>query len=115
MRYRIFALLAFLFSIAPAASAQEVLLQNNDDGKPTLQQRLVPQSAASLLAPVQLEEKKEGQPAVANMAASGSGTGLMIAGAALFVAGLIIGDEAGTVLAVAGAAVGAYGLYVYFR
>jgi hypothetical protein len=114
MRYRVFALLAFLLSIAPAASAQEALLQNTDEGKPTLQQRLVPQSAASLLAPVQLEEKKDGQPTVANMAA-GSGTGLMIAGAALFVAGLIIGNEAGTVLAVAGAAVGAYGLYVYFQ
>jgi hypothetical protein len=116
MRYRIFALLALLSSAAPAAYAQETALQNTNGEKPTLQQRLLPQSAATLLAPVELNEKKEAQPApAANMAAPGSGTGLMIAGAALFVAGLIVGDDAGTLLAVTGAAIGAYGLYLYFR
>lgn len=42
-------------------------------------------------------------------------TALMIAGAALLVAGLIIDNDAGTFVAVAGAAIGAYGLYVYLQ
>jgi hypothetical protein len=43
----------------------------------------------------------------------GSGVGLMILGGAALVTGLIIGDNAGTVIAVGGALVGLYGLYVY--
>ncbi len=43
----------------------------------------------------------------------GSGVGLMIFGGAALVTGLIIGDNAGTVIAVGGAIVGLYGLYVY--
>jgi len=43
----------------------------------------------------------------------GSGVGLMILGGAALVTGLIIGDDAGTVIAVGGALVGLYGLYVY--
>jgi hypothetical protein len=42
-----------------------------------------------------------------------SGVGLMIFGGAALVTGLIIGDDAGTVIAVGGALVGLYGLYVY--
>lgn len=40
---------------------------------------------------------------------------LMIAGGALLITGLILGDDAGTVVAVTGAALGAYGLYLYFK
>ena len=43
----------------------------------------------------------------------GSGVGLMILGGAALITGLIIGDNAGTVIAVGGAIVGLYGLYVY--
>jgi hypothetical protein len=43
----------------------------------------------------------------------GSGVGLMIFGGAALVTGLIIGGNAGTVIAVGGALVGLYGLYVY--
>jgi len=42
------------------------------------------------------------------------GIPLMVAGGALFVAGAIIGDDAGTILMLGGAGVGAWGLYVYF-
>jgi hypothetical protein len=42
-----------------------------------------------------------------------SGVGLMIFGGAALITGLIIGDNAGTVIAVGGALVGLYGLYVY--
>jgi hypothetical protein len=42
-----------------------------------------------------------------------SGVGLMILGGAALITGLIIGDDAGTVIAVGGAIIGLYGLYVY--
>ena len=41
------------------------------------------------------------------------GQTLMIVGGAAFLAGLIIGDDAGTAIAVAGAAIGIYGLYLW--
>ncbi len=40
---------------------------------------------------------------------------LMIVGGAAFIAGAIIGDDAGTVMMVAGAGVGLYGLYLYLH
>ena len=40
---------------------------------------------------------------------------LMIVGGAAFLAGAIIGDDAGTVMMVGGAGVGLYGLYLYLR
>jgi hypothetical protein len=41
------------------------------------------------------------------------GQTLMIVGGAAFLAGLIIGDDAGTAIAIGGAAVGLYGLYLW--
>lgn len=119
MRYRTIALLALLVSAAPAAYAQEAPLQQSQgqENKPTLQQRLVPEGTAQLLAPAPADriEKAEEQPAILATRPPGRGTGYIIAGGALFVAGLLIGDDAGTIVAVAGAAVGAYGLYLYFQ
>ena len=43
----------------------------------------------------------------------GAGVGLMIFGGAALLTGVIIGGDAGTVIAVGGAVVGLYGLYVY--
>ena len=40
---------------------------------------------------------------------------LMIVGGAAFVAGLIIGDDAGTIVMVGGAVIGLYGLYLYLQ
>ena len=40
---------------------------------------------------------------------------LMIVGGAIFLAGAIIGDDAGTVIMISGAAVGIYGLYLYLQ
>ena len=45
----------------------------------------------------------------------GHSKALMIAGGAALVAGLLIGDDAGALLAVGGAVVGLYGLYLYVR
>lgn len=46
-------------------------------------------------------------------ARSRRGQTLMIVGGAAFLAGLIIGDDAGTAIAIGGAAVGIYGLYLW--
>jgi len=43
-----------------------------------------------------------------------AGLPFMIAGGAAFVAGLIIGGDAGTVVAVAGVGIGVYGIILYF-
>ena len=115
MRIRLLTLAAVMLMVAPGiALAQEAA--SLDAQTPTLQQRLMPEAAIRLLAPaeaaVAAPEAELAQPAVAQR---GAGTGLIVAGAALFVAGLIVGDDAGTLLAVGGAAIGAYGLYLYFR
>jgi hypothetical protein len=41
------------------------------------------------------------------------GMPLMVVGGAAFIAGLIIGDDAGTAIAVGGAVIGLYGLYLW--
>jgi hypothetical protein len=116
MRNRICALFLLLLVAVPAGlSAQEVAPASNEESKPTLQQRLTPEATAKLLAPAPVVTATESDVAQPVVAARGAGVGLMIAGGALFVAGLIIGNDAGTVLAVTGAAIGAYGLYQYFR
>jgi hypothetical protein len=118
MRNRVWPLLLLLVTALPGAvSAQEApAAPPAEDSKPTMQQRLMPENTVKLLAPapaVAVTEAEDTQPLM--MQRRGSGVGLMIAGGALFVAGLIVGDDAGTVLAVTGAAIGAYGLYLYFR
>ncbi|MFN2398927.1 MAG: hypothetical protein ABR543_09870 [Gemmatimonadaceae bacterium] len=40
---------------------------------------------------------------------------LMIVGGAIFLTGLIVGDDAGTAIAIGGAAIGIYGLYTYLN
>lgn len=47
-------------------------------------------------------------------ARNSGGIPYMVAGGALFVAGAIVGDTAGTLMMVGGAGVGAYGLFVYY-
>jgi hypothetical protein len=45
----------------------------------------------------------------------GQPVALMVVGGATLLAGLIIGDDAGTVIAVGGALIGLYGLYEYLQ
>jgi hypothetical protein len=81
----------------------------------SLRDQLMPAgTAAAVQAPAVANEKSEFEPNQPVMA-RGSGVGYMIAGAALFIGGLLIGGDAGTAVAVAGAAVGAYGLYIHFQ
>jgi hypothetical protein len=82
---------------------------------PSLRDQLMPSGTAALTAPAVTSDNETLQPNQPVMQRRGAGTGLMIAGAALFIGGLLIGGDAGTAVAVAGAAIGAYGLYVYFQ
>lgn len=103
---------------APGARAQTAGLPGSDvPAPPTMAQGPTPRAAAvapqypvttNALAGV------PGAPAAARRPFGRSQT-LMIVGGATFLAGAIIGDDAGTVLMVAGAGVGIYGLYLYLR
>jgi len=53
--------------------------------------------------------------APAVLAPSAQSRAFMVAGAALFVAGIIAGGDAGAVLMLGGAGIGAYGVYLHFR
>jgi hypothetical protein len=77
-------------------------------------QQLAP-TPSLLFAPVPVTESSA--PLVVQPAALSrrDGFGMMIGGGALFVAGLLVGGDAGTLMALAGGGVGAYGLYLYFR
>lgn len=44
-----------------------------------------------------------------------SSTALMIVGGAAFLAGAVIGGDAGTIIMIGGAAIGLYGLYLYLQ
>lgn len=115
MRIRIIAFMAVLLAAAPAAYAQEITAPAADS-KPTLQEKLMPEATMKLTAPASVLEQTESNIAQpATMQRGGSGVGMMIAGAALFVAGILIEGDAGTLVMVTGAAVGAYGLYLHFR
>lgn len=46
---------------------------------------------------------------------SSNSTALMIVGGAAFLAGAVIGGDAGTIIMIGGAAVGLYGLYIWQR
>jgi hypothetical protein len=87
--------------------------QSTDKQGPSLRQQLMPASAVALTAPshVSIEKSKTLQP----MISRGGGMGYMIAGGALFVAGLLVDGDAGTILVLSGAGIGAYGLYLHFR
>ena len=87
---------------------------------PTLLQRLTPPAPASNDARPRwrLDEQKSAGDAKLqpNMPAMrGESIALMIAGGALFAAGIITGDGAGAALMLGGALVGAYGLYLHYR
>jgi hypothetical protein len=110
--------LAFALAALPTVGRAQSAEVPSD--KPTsMRDRLMPApAAAALVAPAPATAAKEtsetnvNQPA---MASRGGGMGYMIAGAALFVAGILVDGDAGTVLVLAGAGIGAYGLYLHFR
>jgi hypothetical protein len=103
--------------LAASAAAQEPTRN-----EPSLLQRLEAPPPPSLeAAPRVLAQSNErtGQSEKTKLALpaapGGQSVALMIAGGALFVAGAIVGGDAGTLLMVGGAGIGAYGIYLYFR
>lgn len=101
-----------------AAVEEEVVAAVPEAAAPSAAEVLQPTMASALFAPhssfASLAEPAPGPgPRVA--ARGGSGVPLMAAGGVLFVAGAIIGGDAGVLLMVGGAGVGAYGVYQYTR
>jgi hypothetical protein len=110
------AAVAALVILAPAAGAQAIdRAEVERPGTiPAAAPAIPSRDAASVAVRAPLADRElsgDAEPLAA--AALGRGESLMILGGAALLAGLIIGDDAGTVIAVGGAVVGLYGLYVY--
>ena len=85
----------------------------------TAAERLTPTaSTAALFSPMSAEsallETAEPPRQVDVDGRNDDGVPYMIAGGVAFLAGAIVGDDAGTILMLGGAGVGAYGAFVYF-
>jgi hypothetical protein len=57
----------------------------------------------------------ENAPAAVPQTSRANSTAMMVVGLAAVVAGIVVGDEAGTILVLAGAGIGLYGLYKYLQ
>ncbi|HVE78512.1 MAG TPA: hypothetical protein VNA89_06610 [Gemmatimonadaceae bacterium] len=95
-----------------AAAAQGAGPAAPAPGGPTLSSARAAAHAPMAIAPVAADD-------VAAAAARGPGFGreeaLMIVGGAAFLAGAIIGEDAGAIVMIGGAAIGLYGLYIYLQ
>ena len=107
-----------LVVLAPAAGAQDLArpeLARSEAPVATAVPAVPSLEAASVAVRAPVAEREMAADVGAPVAAAqfGRGETLMIVGGAALLAGLIIGDDAGTVIAVGGAIVGLYGLYLY--
>jgi hypothetical protein len=110
------ALLTFILAIsAMPARAQERGSEPRTQSAQSKPARHLAPSASLLFAPMVLEKQETAREVAQPALSQRDGFGLMIAGGALFVAGVLVGGDAGTIMAVAGAGAGAYGMYLYFR
>jgi hypothetical protein len=89
---------------SPEAPAAATLRQGAE-----LMAQLSPVTASATLVAATARED-----AVVLQARNRRGIPLMASGAALLVAGLLIGDDVGTLVALGGAVIGAYGVFLYF-
>lgn len=127
---RLLATIAFttaIFTPAVVVSAQGAAAHNvasmhqNAVGALAVPQQAAPAPAALVRADVAgIQPAHDNAPLRVNSAASsglhqGQGVALMAVGGAGLVAGLLIGDDAGTAVALGGLAVGLVGLYQYVR
>jgi hypothetical protein len=102
-----------LASLEPTMSSEMVIVQvAQGPTSPEVAPATGPTQRAATLSPRRSTSTSKGVNAM-RRPSRGSGVGLMILGGAALVTGLIIGDNAGTVIAVGGALIGLYGLYVY--
>jgi hypothetical protein len=109
-----------LIALVPATSARgqtadvKPVVSSAANASDGLSAKQVGISRAALLEHTrQVEATPAGPTNVLPQARSRRGMPLMIVGGAAFLAGLIIGDDAGTAIAVGGAAIGLYGLYLW--
>ena len=110
------AALVALVLLAPGAGAQAIGPAEVAPREPSAAAPAIPSRDAASVAVRASVGMETGAPAApAAAAALGRGETLMIVGGAALLAGLIIGDDAGTVIAVGGAVVGLYGLYLYLQ
>jgi hypothetical protein len=127
MRKTTFVLAAALFAVAPAARAQSAPLAL--DGAPSHAFASAPAASAGgpalssrsagarpvAATDVRASALEEESSALRRRARFNEAQTLMIVGGAAFIAGALIGDDAGTIVMVGGAAVGLYGLYLYLQ
>lgn len=109
-----------LITLVPTTSAHgqaadvQSIVSNPANAADGLSAKQVGISRAALLEHTrQVEAAPAGPTNLLPQARSRRGMPLMIVGGAAFLAGLIIGDDAGTAIAVGGAAIGLYGLYLW--
>jgi hypothetical protein len=121
----VIAALAATFVATPRARAQRADIPNPEPAPhaPAYSERPAPLSVAArgpmmhsaTIAPkLEIDGLNEAS-MVAPRRPFGTSQTLMIVGGAAFLTGVIVGDDAGTVMMVAGAGVGLYGLYLYLR
>jgi hypothetical protein len=95
-------------SLAPRAPAADVAAPAPKATGPTM-------DAASVAVRQPVSSEARAPNAQARRAGLGRPIALMAVGGAALLTGLIIGDDAGTVIAVGGAVIGLYGLYQYLQ
>lgn len=78
---------------------------------PTHSATLLPSASTSL---VDLTRESDMTAALVPQVRDRAGVPYMVAGGVLFIAGILVNGDAGTVLMIGGAGVGAYGAFVYF-
>lgn len=119
MRKSLAALVLFSsLCVVPGVGAQAIDMQAaaGAAASSTQQQSIAVQAGISREAIVRFNRTTEPTPANTTLALQSRerrGRTLMIVGGAAFLAGLIIGDEAGNAIAIGGALVGIYGLYLW--
>lgn len=104
-----------------AGSAMEARLAPANDIESAESARATPQpgptvdAAAVGVRRAPASSSAAGAEALAQQGQFGRAETYMIVGGAAFVAGLLIGDDAGTIVMVGGAVIGLYGLYLYLQ
>lgn len=94
--------------LADAPAAAESVLEPAAAAGPVM-------AGTSIAARADLQASSSADAAAMMQSRDRRGTTLMLVGGAAFLAGLLIGDDAGTAVALGGAIVGLYGLYMYLQ
>jgi hypothetical protein len=104
-------LLSALVLLAAVAGAPAARAQSSDPQQPS--GPTIAAAQAAVRANLQMDERVPGSLDLRERITRSET--LMIVGGAIFLAGAIIGDDAGTIIMIGGAAMGIYGLYLYLQ